>query len=324
MVSRFVQVVVLTAFVISAISFASAQTFNKSIVIKDGKKQGWLGVELQDVTRRLKDKKDLSVSEGAYISNVIENSPAEEAGIKEGDVITKFDGNTIEDSDDLTKAVRKTKPKTEVKIEVARRSDHKTLTATIGRLKTPQAFSFNFDTPETPRSPMKWRSLTTNEMYGLELQSLNKQLGEYFEAPGGRGVLVAEVEKGSKAEKAGFKAGDVITKVNKNTIRDIDDLYEEFSDMEGKDVPCDVLRKGKTVTLSLHIEEEDDEDDDDYSYNMMVPHGHPEARMYHMTFPRIDRESIDRMKEELREFKGKLKEKMQELKETLRRELKRS
>src|SRR5512139_999259 len=73
---------------------------------------GWLGVSIQDVTKDLMEDKDLKSTDGAYVSDVVEKSPADSAGIKEGDVITEFNGRTIYDASDLSKAVSRTKPGT--------------------------------------------------------------------------------------------------------------------------------------------------------------------------------------------------------------------
>jgi predicted metalloprotease with PDZ domain len=92
----------------------------------------------------------------------------------------------------------------------------------------------------------------------MELQDLNKQLGEYFNAPDGKGVLVTEVETGSSAEKAGFKAGDVITKVGSQSVREMDDIWDEVEEYEeGQSVDVEILRKGSRQSLQLTIEESD-------------------------------------------------------------------
>ena len=88
---------------------------------------------------------------------------------------------------------------------------------------------------------------------------MNEQLGEYFGAPNGRGLLVEQVEKKSAGAKAGFKAGDVITKVNKNSIEELRDLSDAIEDVEeGDKVEVEVLRKGASMTLTVEIEDKDD------------------------------------------------------------------
>ena len=156
----------------------------------------------------------------------------------------------------------------------------------------------------------------------MQIQPITKQLGEFFDVPNGKGVLVAEVKKGSSAEKAGFKAGDVITKIDNNVVRDIEDLREELSDNREKGTPFEVMRKGKSLTLTMKLEEEDEEDDDDdYSNNIIIPHERHHLNMFRMELPHIDHMELNHLKEDMKEFGKRLKDKIQHLKETLREEL---
>lgn len=263
--------------------YALGQVEKKIIKIDKSGKGAYLGVELQDVTKKLKDKKNLPVEKGAYVVGVVEDSPAESAGLEKGDLIVRFGDEAIEDSEDLTSAVRGKKPKTEVKIEFYRDGAKKSISAVLGKTKGAQAYSFNLDdgkmkwfgSPQAaPKLSRKFKInvFSNNETQGLQLQPLTKQLGEYFGAPGGRGVLVGEVEKGSDAEKAGFRAGDVIVKANGRSIDDMDELDEEFDDSPGKEMPFGIIRAGKEVQLKMTIEEEGDDDadeDEEWSDDLM-------------------------------------------------------
>ena len=304
----------------SSISCAKQRT--RVMTFNDYNKKGWLGVEVQDVTQRLKEKKHLTVDAGAYVSDVVDDSPAEEAGIKEGDVIVKLDDKIIDDSNDLTRSVQRIKPKTGVKVEIVRGSDKKTLSAKIGKGSTPMAYSFGFgdhDLPSLRRTPMHLHFFSQNEMNGLELQTMSKQLSDYFEVPDRNGLLITNVEKGSSAEKAGFKAGDVLTKISGDGLRDMDDLHEAIRDNEGKDTKCDVIRKGKPITITWHIEAEDDEDD--LSYEGIVPRASPNVHPFRLEIPRFHLRELDHLKEDLRDMKRQLKENMLELKRNLRDDL---
>ena len=276
-------VLIVLLFIGAAPNYGGGQTHRQIIKVEKKGKRGYLGVEVQDVTRKLKEKKNLSVDRGAYVQSVVEDSPAEEAGILKGDVIVKFADETVDDGEELTDAVRGTKPKSGVKVEINRNGEKKTLTAVVGKVKAPQAFAFNFndgelgDMPDAPKitKRLNMRIFSESEMNGLQTQSLTKQLGEYFGAPNGRGVLVTEVEKGSGAEKAGFKAGDVITKVETRSIDDIDELREELSDLGGKEAAFEIMRNGKTVKLTMMIEQDEDSDDeDDSSSDILITPGH--------------------------------------------------
>jgi S1-C subfamily serine protease len=324
MFSKSAVTLVLAALLITIVSVGCGQSRSRTYVVGNNSRQGWLGVEVQDVSRRIREKKHVDADAGAYVTKVIEESPAEESGIHEGDVIVNLDGITIEDSDDLTRAVRHIKPKTEVKLDVVRGKDRKTLTVTIGRTPAPRAYSFRFNdgemAPSIPRIPFRLHMFSSQTMYGMEVQSLTKQLGEYFEVPKGRGVLVTEVKEASGAEKAGFKAGDIITKVNESAIRDVDELRQELSDNDDKSVQCEVFRKGKALTLTLQAGE-DDEDDDDFSGNIALPGNAHHWQMYEGDLSGIHRHELSHLKEHLKELGEKLKESLHRLKERIHEDL---
>ncbi len=301
------------------------------LVVKDKKsKQGYLGVNIEDVSRRLAERKNLKTTSGAYVSSVVENSAAEDAGIEKGDVIVKYNGKEVEDSDELTSFVRKTKPGATVDIVVERDGLNKTLKAEIDRLKDSDFSFFNFDdddfhirTPDPPRVNVRPRIQvfgSQSQMHGLVVQSINKQLAEYFEVPGKKGALVTEVKKSSDAEKAGLKAGDVITKVGSGNVWDADDLMEELSDAdEGDELSLEVIRKGKPSTMKMKISE--NEEEDDWSFYVA-----PEAKGYHYYYQNNDfkNEHKQAMKEVGRGLRESLKDaerEMKRAKETIRKEL---
>lgn len=277
--------------------------------------RGWLGVSIDDVTPRLARKKALSVEEGAYVTGVEDGSPADDAGIRKGDVIVAFDGKTITDGDDLIEAVRRTKPGTEVSITVMRGNERKTLTATIERRREPRVYSFRM--PPLPRIERFGLSRSA-VLYGLTVESLNKQLGEYFGAPNGRGVLVKSVKRESEADKAGFKAGDVIVAVGKYSIADVEDLMDAFDRFEdGEKAEVEILRKGATQKLTLTIRN----DDRDISLLEFNGDGEiiidlcPPDESEHL------RDEANRLKREMERLKDDLRDRVIELKEKIRREV---
>jgi C-terminal processing protease CtpA/Prc len=259
----------------------SAQKVAKIVKVTSDGKRGYLGVELKDIDRKLKEKKNITVDHGVYVQSVVEDSPAEKAGLKRGDVIVKFGDETIDDAEDLIDAVRNTKPKTSVNVELYRKTEKKTIDVTVGKIKAPMALggsTFNIETDgsddalmkmySTPSAPKIWKNLNVSVFSqsgigGMKLQTLTKQLGEYFGAPNGKGALVSEVKKESNAAKAGFKAGDVIVNVDGNHIEDISDFEEEISDRDGKDVPVEIIRDRKSMKMTLTIENDDEEEDDE-------------------------------------------------------------
>ncbi len=217
-------------------------------------RRSWLGVSLQDLTAKLAKALGVGAEEGALVSDVMKNSPAESAGIKEGDVIVEFNGKRVYDADDLVRAVSKLEPGTKVDVIVMRKNEKKTFQVTLGRLprkRETQAFTFPM-----PRVPEVF-AFGYGNILGMKLMELNEQLGAYFEAPDNRGVLVEEVKKSSAADKAGFKAGDVITRAAGKRVDELRKITRALEDYEeGDKVDFEIVRKGTRKTLTVEIDKE--------------------------------------------------------------------
>lgn len=172
-------------------------------------RHGWLGVAIQDVTPRIAREKDLHVKSGALVNDVTEDSPAEKAGIREDDVIVDFNGRSIEESDDLLSAIRAASPGDTGSVTFYRGQEKKTLQVTLGKAPR-RSFAFSFHGPGNIRIPRiapvpRIRMFRSRGILGLTLSDLNPQLGEYFGAPEGRGVLVQEVQRKSAGERRGSR-----------------------------------------------------------------------------------------------------------------------
>ena len=280
----------------------------------------WLGVSVQDVTKKLVESKKLKATSGAYVSEVLEDSPAEKAGVLEGDVITRIDGRIIDDRDDLVSSIRRADPGDEVKVVVDRKGESKTLTATIEEAETPRAMMTIPDVPSVAKvHPMPFGSsfFVSGSRLGMELQTLGKQLAEYFDIPGNRGVLVSSVDKKGAAARAGVKAGDVIVRVNRNSVRDIGDVMDEVHEAEADSIPFEVMRKGKSMTFTI----ETSGGDDDLSYHRHHPLDGVLEEIRAAQGEDFDREEFSR---ELREAIRELQRSLREGAMDLRRELNRS
>jgi membrane-associated protease RseP (regulator of RpoE activity) len=221
---------------------------------------GWLGVSIQDMTSRLARAMDAKTREGALVNEVVEDSPAEDAGLKDEDIIVELDGKKVSNADDLRTMVKATRPGTKISLAVIRKNERKTLEVTIGKKPRSRSYSYSFTPPSlpriprTPRIPMHIEIFRDAASLGMTLSTLTEQLGKYFGAPDGKGVLVQEVEKDSKAAEAGFLAGDVITEVGKETIEESSDVVDALRDRdEGEKVDIRIIRKGTAKTLTLEV-----------------------------------------------------------------------
>ena len=168
---------------------------------KKGEGKGWLGVYIQDIDEDAMEAWDLDTEDGVIVSDVVEDSPAEKAGLESGDVILKFNGKTATSSSRLTRMIRKLKPDTEVKVDIIRGGENKELTVTLGEREEDWAFlgegdwTWHFDAPHITIPKIKPLKPPRFEFYGasargwigVQLRDLNDQLGEYFGVEDGEG-----------------------------------------------------------------------------------------------------------------------------------------
>lgn len=239
-------ILILMILINNLISFARTKTNTE---IKEN--QGWLGVVIEDVNNRIAKKLKLDTNEGAYIKMVLEGSPADSAGIMKGDVIIEFDSKKVLDANDLAKSVAKMSPGTKVKVITIRDGEKKNFEVVIGskRMRRHERFCRFFRIPE-------FKFKFNDRIIGLKVSTLSEQLAEYFEVPGKEGVLVEEVKKGSVCEKAGFKAGDVITKIGKKSVDGVEKLCKEIDKYEtGDKIEFEVFRKGVKKTFTIELED---------------------------------------------------------------------
>lgn len=222
----------------------------------------FLGVGVAEVDAERAKALKLKEERGVEITNIEEDSPAAKAGLQKGDVVLEFGGQRVEGTEQFVRLVRETPPGRQVKLLISRNGAAQTLTATIGkrrgggsivvpRMVTPRVEipEFRIHIPDTPRPMMAWRS----PMLGIDAESVDSQLAEFFGVK--RGVLVRSVIKGSAAEKAGLKAGDVITKVDSVNVDSPRDITNAIRHKGGGAVPVTLYRERKEMTLNVTLEE---------------------------------------------------------------------
>ncbi len=279
---------------------------------KDTAKKGWLGVSIQDVDEDLKEALDLKSTEGVLVNEVVEDSPAEEAGIKKKDVIIKYKGKKVKDTGDLTTWVRETKPGEEVRLEIIRDGKKKKPKVIIGKLPRSYSYFYGEDWDFTPG----YHSFSfggKRGYLGVVLEGLTEQLGDYFGAKDGDGALITEVMEDSPAEKAGLKAGDVIVKIDGEEVEDPGDVVKVVTDKEeGDRVKLDVLRNKKKKTFTLEVAERESTFGSLKGLKHLKILDSPRRGSSAGIRIEIDKErfkeDMEKLKEELKELKEELKE----------------
>jgi serine protease Do len=273
--------------------------------------KGYLGVSIQDVTSKTQKKFNLPGDEGAVVTDVVDDSPADKAGVREDDVVLSFGGKAVYDADDLSRFVERTAPDSKSEVVVWRDGGKKTLTVTVGKKKRSNTFFSGIRGPDG--NVLVWGGGPT---LGLQVSTLNEQLGKYFGVPDNEGVLIESVRKESPGEKAGLQAGDVITRIGKERVAKHADLLRALSDYdEGDKVELETYRKGskRMVTVEVVASEEDDGhgfffQDFGNDGNVIVA---PRFRMRMMPHPDVDIQlrkfNDDALRDAQRELKESLK-----------------
>lgn len=214
---------------------------------------GYLGIGIQEITSERAKALNLREEAGVEVTHVTADSPAERAGVKVGDVVLQYNGTRIEGLEQFSRMVRETPIGRDAKLVVFRNGSEQTLTVKIAQ----RAISFGWDgnlvMPDVPRVFQGVRS----PMLGVEAETISGQLAEYFGLKE-NGVLVRSVIKGSAAEKAGIKAGDVILRVEEEKVGTPAEISRHLRRSQaGKPVQVTLMRDHKETTLSVAAETPD-------------------------------------------------------------------
>ncbi len=210
------------------VGFAIPINNAKRIINKliEGKKilYGWLGVTVQDLTDDLAKYFGLPDKRGVLVAKVLENSPAQKAGIKERDVVKEFDNKPVNNVKELLNAVAKTDIGRKIKMTVTRDKKELVLQVEIGQ--RPENVDEEGISEEVSGSA--WR--------GLEVADLGSQEARGFKAQEKEGVVIVNIEADSPADDSGLMPGEVIIEINKQAVKNISD-YEKIT----KDLKADAL-----------------------------------------------------------------------------------
>ena len=243
----------------------------EQVAVVDGEEgPSWLGVETQEVTADKAKELNLPAERGVVIGRVTENSPAAKAGLKEKDVITEVNGQRVEGAAQFRRIVHEIPAGRTAQLTVWRDGRAQSLTVTLGQAEeghrawmkaAPGAFTFRMPEVEMPDMPAiaglgdDFALLPGGQpRLGIDAEDIGEQLGSFFGAPDGEGILVRSVNSGSPAEKAGLKAGDVITSFNGERVRTLGDLRHKLSTKtDDKPAKLGVFRNHSEVSLSVEL-----------------------------------------------------------------------
>ncbi len=210
--------------------------------------RGWLGVSIQEVTTDLADEFGVKDLKGALVSSVMKNSPAEKAGIKQGDVILQYNGKVVEDTGHLRNMVSQTAIGSKMKVKALRDKKEMEFEVTIAELPKKLAEAGPDDEPAEEDEGTALAGLTVRQLtpdiarrYGID------------EADGG--VVVVKVEPGSRALEAGIRAGDMIIQINQKPVASLEDYKKIAAKIRKKDRALLLIRrKGEDLFVTIRPE----------------------------------------------------------------------
>jgi serine protease Do len=282
------------ALAVAAVTYAEsgssptpAPRVNKKVVIfRSG--GSWLGVQIADVDSDRARELGMKEEYGAEIQSVSPGSPAEEAGLLKGDVITDYQGTRIEGVSQLTRLVRETPAGRSASVKIFRNGSPKTFQVKVGERNKGEAPDTMkhyeilkgdgdgdvqwYEGPEIPDIPeipdvdleqleqlehldipglLTMHGIGGRPRLGAMVDDVGPQLAEYFGLKQDGGVLVKSVKKGSPGDTAGLKAGDVIIKVEDQAVEDVSDLHQALKERRDKDVRVTVVRDRREQTLTV-------------------------------------------------------------------------
>lgn len=224
------------------IGFAIPSNMVKSIMeslIKKGKVvRGWLGISIQKITPELARQFNLKEEKGALVSDIVENSPAEKAGIKRGDVIVEYDGRQTDEPYQLRNMIANTLPGEEHTLKVLRDDKLIIIKVIIGELPA------EMQRPETGDYQ--------NVMKGVSVQNITPEIAKKLNIPGRvKGVIISDIDEGGPASGV-LMQGDIIQEINRKKINDVKDYQETVSKIrKDEDVLLLIYRSGSSVFITL-------------------------------------------------------------------------
>ncbi len=228
----------------------------------------YLGVDISDVTTDRIAALKLKEEKGVEVTMVDQDAPAGKAGIKEHDVILSMNGTPIESGTQIKRMIRETPAGRLVTFELSRDGQPLTIKVQLADRRKQYAWTghksndFHVEIPPVPPMPnmpdfvmpeINVVMVHSSARSGLMVENLTPQLGEFFGVKNGKGVLIRSVEKGSRAEKAGFRAGDVIVKVNDQPVHDTSDFTHALRPGNGSSINVSVIRDKKEQNLNLTL-----------------------------------------------------------------------
>lgn len=295
----------------------------------------YLGVDTRDITTDRLGDLHVKDESGVEVTMVDQDAPAGKAGLKEHDVILSINEQKIESVEQLRRVVHEIPPGRSVTIGISRAGQAMTLKAQLAERNVDRSFNFTvppINIPAIHIPPINMPEIdvpTVVVMHsphnsGMMVENLTPQLGDFFGVKSGNGVLIRSVERGSRAEQAGFRAGDVIVKVNGSAVSDCSDFTRLLRERKQDKASVTVMRDRKEQNLTLTLPEprrSGSLKDCDYVEAATCAQFINEGTEVAQAIPEFATAEIKRLKPQMEQLQKQIEEEMQNPSEEVKKDL---
>jgi serine protease Do len=214
--------------------------------------RGWMGVAIQEITPALaKSFKLPEQRKGVLISDVNENGPSYEAGIKRGDVVIAFNGKDVQSVSQLRNLVARTIVGKDAQVKILRDGKEQTMNVKVAERPSDEMLARKEPAPKEPTETIK---PPDNVLAALRIQALDPAMMSQMNIPAKTtGVVITSVEAGSSAEAAGLQRGDVIQEVNHEVVKSLDDYQKAAGKIKKDELAVLLLsRQGNNLFVAVN------------------------------------------------------------------------
>jgi len=228
-----------------AIPANMARNVAEQLISRGKVRRGHLGVTIQPITSDMAATLGLKDARGVIVNSVEQGSPAERAGLKQGDVITVINGTQIDESNSLRNIIASAAPGTEVTMTVLRDGREQQLRATLGELPSQS-------TGRSTGGSGPGGGMSDEDRLGLTVTPMTPELAARLRLRrDARGLVITDVDSEGAAAAAGLQPGDVIEQVNRQSVRSSEDLKSALSRAGSRPLLLFINRRGSSVYVTL-------------------------------------------------------------------------
>lgn len=230
-----------------AVPVNMARYVMESLIHNGGKiEHGYLGISLEDITSDLATELNLPNENGALVGGVVDNSPAQKAGLQAGDVILSFNDKPVNDGHSLQLLVSESAPGTTANVQLVRKGITKTIAVTLGQL--PGSFISDATGSDNPGSSVP------DALDGVTVDNLTPDVREQLRVPDRiSGAIVVTVDQDSNAADAGLRANDIIVQINQEPVTDADDAVRLCNKAKGDHILLQIWRRAGDMATTTFL-----------------------------------------------------------------------